>query len=195
MDKKDTAIIQRLQENSRASIRDIAKKTGIRPSTVHQRITRLKTSQLKNLKQRKSKLKKLLKVKPQMKKSNQQQLKSLKKKQKLKSYLKRPKKMKNQLRLRQHSSLIHLLIKHQKNKRQQPRRQKPHQRKTRRKIRTKMRHRKKWPKILQKLRKKKKKKRRSLLLQLPNLKKLLRSLSNWKMNLIKLKKKVFKMRN
>ena len=46
MDKKDTAIIQRLQENSRASIRDIAKKTGIRPSTVHQRITRLKKEEI-----------------------------------------------------------------------------------------------------------------------------------------------------
>ncbi len=42
MDKKDNAIIELLKENSRYSIRDIAKKTGIRPSTVHHRILRLK---------------------------------------------------------------------------------------------------------------------------------------------------------
>lgn len=42
LDKKDLAIISLLKENSRLSIRDIAKKTGIRPSTVHQRITKLK---------------------------------------------------------------------------------------------------------------------------------------------------------
>jgi len=42
MDKKDRKIIEQLKENSRASIRDIAKKTGIRPSTVHSRINKLK---------------------------------------------------------------------------------------------------------------------------------------------------------
>lgn len=42
MDKKDYAILNLLKENSRYSVRDIAKKTGIRPSTVHHRILRLK---------------------------------------------------------------------------------------------------------------------------------------------------------
>jgi len=42
LDKKDLAIIALLKENSRLSIRNIAKKTGIRPSTVHQRITQLR---------------------------------------------------------------------------------------------------------------------------------------------------------
>ena len=42
LDKKDIAIITLLKENSRLSIRDTAKKTGIRPSTVHQRITQLR---------------------------------------------------------------------------------------------------------------------------------------------------------
>jgi DNA-binding Lrp family transcriptional regulator len=42
MDKKDKDIIDFLKENSRYSIRDISRKTGIRPSTVHQRITKLK---------------------------------------------------------------------------------------------------------------------------------------------------------
>lgn len=42
LDKKDLAIIALLKENARLSIRDIAKKSGIRPSTVHQRITQLK---------------------------------------------------------------------------------------------------------------------------------------------------------
>ncbi len=42
MDKKDYSILELLKENSRYSVRDIAKKTGIRPSTVHQRILRLK---------------------------------------------------------------------------------------------------------------------------------------------------------
>jgi DNA-binding Lrp family transcriptional regulator len=41
LNKKDFAIISVLKENSRASIRDISKRTGIRPSTVHQRIKRL----------------------------------------------------------------------------------------------------------------------------------------------------------
>ncbi|MBW2975665.1 Lrp/AsnC family transcriptional regulator [Candidatus Woesearchaeota archaeon] len=42
VDKKDFAIINVLKENSRASIRDIARITKLRPSTVHQRILRLK---------------------------------------------------------------------------------------------------------------------------------------------------------
>ena len=41
MDKKDHLIIGELRENSRASIKTISKKTGIRPSTVHQRIQKL----------------------------------------------------------------------------------------------------------------------------------------------------------
>jgi len=42
VDKKDFAIIDVLKKNSRESIRDIAKATKLRPSTVHQRIFRLK---------------------------------------------------------------------------------------------------------------------------------------------------------
>ena len=42
VDDKDFAIIQVLKENSRLPIRDIAKKTKLRPSTVHQRILKLK---------------------------------------------------------------------------------------------------------------------------------------------------------
>jgi len=41
VDTKDHKIIKLLKENSRLSIRDIAKKTQIRPSTVHQRIQKL----------------------------------------------------------------------------------------------------------------------------------------------------------
>ena len=41
IDKKDEKIINELKSNSRMSIRDIAKKTNLRPSTVHQRITKL----------------------------------------------------------------------------------------------------------------------------------------------------------
>ena len=41
LDNKDLAIINILKDNSRASIRDIAKLTKIRPSTVHVRITQL----------------------------------------------------------------------------------------------------------------------------------------------------------
>ena len=44
IDKKDIPIIEALKENSRLSIRDIAKKTRLRPSTVHQRIIKLKES-------------------------------------------------------------------------------------------------------------------------------------------------------
>ena len=42
LDDKDHKIIAVLKENSRTSIRSIAKKTKIRPSTVHQRISKLK---------------------------------------------------------------------------------------------------------------------------------------------------------
>ncbi|MBW2989013.1 Lrp/AsnC family transcriptional regulator [Candidatus Woesearchaeota archaeon] len=42
IDKKDLAIIRALRENSREPIRAIAKRTKLRPSTVHQRILRLK---------------------------------------------------------------------------------------------------------------------------------------------------------
>ena len=46
MDSKDEKIIEELKENSRESIRDIARKTNIRPSTVHQRILKLKKTGL-----------------------------------------------------------------------------------------------------------------------------------------------------
>ncbi len=42
IDKKDFSIIDVLKENSRLSIRDVAKATKLRPSTVHQRMLRLK---------------------------------------------------------------------------------------------------------------------------------------------------------
>ena len=41
LDNKDSAIIEILKRNSREPVREIAKKTKIRPSTVHQRIKRL----------------------------------------------------------------------------------------------------------------------------------------------------------
>ena len=41
LDKKDIKIINTLKQNSRESIRNIAKKTNLRPSTVHQRIQKL----------------------------------------------------------------------------------------------------------------------------------------------------------
>ncbi len=41
LDPKDQKILGILKYNARASIREIAKTTGIRPSTVHQRIKRL----------------------------------------------------------------------------------------------------------------------------------------------------------
>jgi len=41
LDAKDHSIIKLLKENARLSVRDIAKKTQIRPSTVHQRIQKL----------------------------------------------------------------------------------------------------------------------------------------------------------
>ncbi len=41
LDGKDYSIINVLKENSRLAIREVAKKTGIRPSTVHERIKKL----------------------------------------------------------------------------------------------------------------------------------------------------------
>lgn len=41
LEKKDIKIVSLLKNNARASIREISKKTGIRPSTVHQRIKRM----------------------------------------------------------------------------------------------------------------------------------------------------------
>lgn len=42
IDNKDRKIIEALKQNSRSTVRDIAKSTNIRPSTVHQRITKLR---------------------------------------------------------------------------------------------------------------------------------------------------------
>lgn len=42
MDAKDRKIVEALKKNSRQTVRGIAKQTGIRPSTVHQRITKLR---------------------------------------------------------------------------------------------------------------------------------------------------------
>ncbi len=41
-DKKDLMILEQLQKDSRMTVKAIGKKTGIRPSTVHKRILRLK---------------------------------------------------------------------------------------------------------------------------------------------------------
>jgi len=41
IDDKDAKIIRVLRRNSRSAIRDIAKETGIRPSTVHQRMQKM----------------------------------------------------------------------------------------------------------------------------------------------------------
>lgn len=41
LDEKDHDILHELKKNSRQSIRDVAKKTGLRPSTVHDRIQRM----------------------------------------------------------------------------------------------------------------------------------------------------------
>ena len=41
IDRKDEKIIQALKRNSRSSVRQISKSTGIRPSTVHKRISDL----------------------------------------------------------------------------------------------------------------------------------------------------------
>ena len=43
---KDKKIIGLLKEEGRASIRDIAKKTNLRPSTVHQRLRKLQDDQV-----------------------------------------------------------------------------------------------------------------------------------------------------
>lgn len=42
IDSRDNKIIDELRKNSRASVRDIARRTGLRPSTVHSRMQRLK---------------------------------------------------------------------------------------------------------------------------------------------------------
>ncbi|MFH1506501.1 MAG: Lrp/AsnC family transcriptional regulator [archaeon] len=41
-DEKDLKIVRVLKANSREAIREIAKKTGLKPSTVHQRMEKLK---------------------------------------------------------------------------------------------------------------------------------------------------------
>lgn len=41
LDDKDHRIVQELRQNARLSIRDIARLSGIKPSTVHQRIQKL----------------------------------------------------------------------------------------------------------------------------------------------------------
>jgi len=41
LDDKDLAIVSVLREDSRLSVRDIAKQTGLRPSTVHVRVQKL----------------------------------------------------------------------------------------------------------------------------------------------------------
>jgi DNA-binding Lrp family transcriptional regulator len=46
LDDKDLAIIEQLKKDSRKSIRDIAKITGIRPSTVHVRINQLLSNEV-----------------------------------------------------------------------------------------------------------------------------------------------------
>ncbi len=46
LDEKDHKIIEILKEDSRQSVRDIAKKTKIRPSTVHERIKKLKENNI-----------------------------------------------------------------------------------------------------------------------------------------------------
>lgn len=46
LDRKDQKILDELKENSRASIREISKTTGIRPSTVHQRIRRMTENEI-----------------------------------------------------------------------------------------------------------------------------------------------------
>ena len=44
LDSKDRAILKMLKEDGRMSIRKIANSTGIRPSTVHQRIKKLEST-------------------------------------------------------------------------------------------------------------------------------------------------------
>ena len=41
INQKDQKILHELKQNSRSTVREIAKATGIRPSTVHQRIKRM----------------------------------------------------------------------------------------------------------------------------------------------------------
>jgi len=46
LDDKDHKIIAQLKQNARASVRDIAKATNLRPSTVHERIKRLRNEKV-----------------------------------------------------------------------------------------------------------------------------------------------------
>jgi DNA-binding Lrp family transcriptional regulator len=46
IEPKDAKIIDQLKKNSRASIREIAKKTALKPSTVHQRMKKLLASRV-----------------------------------------------------------------------------------------------------------------------------------------------------
>ncbi|MBI2139839.1 Lrp/AsnC family transcriptional regulator [Candidatus Woesearchaeota archaeon] len=46
LDTKDFAILGALRLDARMPIRDIAKKTGLRPSTVHQRLVKLKSEKV-----------------------------------------------------------------------------------------------------------------------------------------------------
>jgi len=46
LNSKDYKIIEILKQNSRISIRDLARKANLRPSTVHQRILRLKQNNI-----------------------------------------------------------------------------------------------------------------------------------------------------
>jgi len=46
IDDKDSKILRTLKEDSRLSIREIAKKTNLRPSTIHKRIARLKEEEV-----------------------------------------------------------------------------------------------------------------------------------------------------
>ena len=49
LDEKDKVILEHLTTNARLSVRNIAKSTGIKPSTVHQRLTRMvKNGVIKN---------------------------------------------------------------------------------------------------------------------------------------------------
>jgi DNA-binding Lrp family transcriptional regulator len=46
LDNKDTQVIEILKKDSRRSVREISRQTGIRPSTVHQRIQRMVKDEL-----------------------------------------------------------------------------------------------------------------------------------------------------
>lgn len=44
MDEKDRALLKELKANSRATVKELAKKTRIRPSTVHKRLQKLRNT-------------------------------------------------------------------------------------------------------------------------------------------------------